>query len=90
VVLCRSLPERSFVEAISSAGHALDAVAIYRMLEATLSDRGHDSHLRLLSWRLRDNRLCEPYDADGVRDKRTPTAMQSLYLLTQIESLTFG
>jgi len=90
VVLCSSLPERSFVETISCAGHALDAITIYCVLEATLSDRGHHSDLRLISWSRRGDRLSKPYDADGVRDERTPTIMQSLYLLTQIESLTFG
>jgi len=89
VVLGSNLPERSFVETISGAGHALDAVAIYRMLEATLSDRGHDRHLRLISWTLRGNGLRKPYNANGIRDKRTSTAMQSLYLFTQIEPLTF-
>jgi hypothetical protein len=90
VVLGSCLPKRILVEAIGSAGHALDAVAIYCVLEATLSDRSHNRHLRLISWSQRGNRLSEPNNADGVRDERTPTVMKALYLLTQIESLTLG
>jgi len=64
-----SLPERSLVKPISRAGHALDTVAINGMLEAPLSDRGHDSDLRLFARGVRGDRLGEPYDTNGVRDE---------------------
>jgi len=68
-MLCGNLPKRSLVETISRAGHALDTVAIDGMLEASLSDRGHDSDLRLFAKGVRGDRLGEPYDTNGVRDE---------------------